>query len=226
MPSTLRRRAAITRTTIAMLVSPLLLKLLLQYSSGRNRESILIAEAFHQKSNAAFLSTFVVSRSNRGQSPIAIATARRARRTKTQLMCICVDCKWVTSCKAYHFVEKKHNQPHMSEEPTFLPREGSPTINVNIRTEQRRPKPKAGVVEKGRMWKDQIQDDDNYEDEEPKRDARYYEETGTVEAVNTNTTTTIEYDVVKCADFVLDRGSWVRNMPEEIKRVNPDFVPT
>ena len=129
----------------------------------------------------------------------------------------------------------------MSEEPTFLPREGSPTINVNIRTEQRRPRPKAGVVDKsagtggvggGGMWKDQIRENGNDDDgddddgDEPVRDASYYEETGTVEAVSTNTTTTIEYDIVKCADFVLDKGCWVRNMPEEIKRVNPDFVPT
>jgi len=47
-----------------------------------------------------------------------------------------------------------------------------------------------------------------------------------VERIEIATTTTIEYDVVKCADFVLDQGSWVRNMPEEIKRLNPDFVPT
>jgi len=118
----------------------------------------------------------------------------------------------------------------MSEEPTFLPREGSPTINVNIRTEQRKPKPVAGVVDKsaGGMWKDQIREDgyDDGDDGGPGRDASYYEETGIVEAVSTNTTTTIEYDVVKCADFVLDKGCWVRNMPEEIKRVNPDFVPT
>eukprot|EP00520_Triparma_pacifica_P000092 CAMPEP_0118635842 /NCGR_PEP_ID=MMETSP0785-20121206/2291_1 /TAXON_ID=91992 /ORGANISM="Bolidomonas pacifica, Strain CCMP 1866" /LENGTH=70 /DNA_ID=CAMNT_0006526901 /DNA_START=389 /DNA_END=601 /DNA_ORIENTATION=+ len=38
--------------------------------------------------------------------------------------------------------------------------------------------------------------------------------------------TTIEYDVVKCADFKEDKGRWVRYMPEEIKRANPDFVPT
>lgn len=149
----------------------------------------------------------------------------RKERIPTRLSCICVNCKWVTSCKAYHFVEKKHEQPHMSEEPTFLPREGSPTINVNIRTEQRVPKIKAGVIEKQKpqMWKDQIEDDDI---NEPKRDAKYYEETGTIETVRTNTTTTIEYDIVKCADFSLEKGCWVRNMPEEIRRVNPDFVPT
>lgn len=38
--------------------------------------------------------------------------------------------------------------------------------------------------------------------------------------------TTVEYDVVECADYVEDMGSWVRNMPEEIRKANPNFVPT
>jgi hypothetical protein len=37
---------------------------------------------------------------------------------------------------------------------------------------------------------------------------------------------TMEYDVVKCEDYVQDMGCWVRNMPEEIRKANPDFVPT
>ena len=37
---------------------------------------------------------------------------------------------------------------------------------------------------------------------------------------------TYEYDVVACEDFVEDKGCWVRNMPEEIRLANPDFVPT
>lgn len=38
--------------------------------------------------------------------------------------------------------------------------------------------------------------------------------------------TTVEYDVVACEDFEEDKGCWVRNMPEEIRMANPDFVPT
>lgn len=38
--------------------------------------------------------------------------------------------------------------------------------------------------------------------------------------------TSVEYDVVKCEDFVSDPGRWVRYMPEEIRLANPDFVPT
>ena len=39
-------------------------------------------------------------------------------------------------------------------------------------------------------------------------------------------TVTTEFDVVACDDFVEDMGAWVRNMPEEIRRANPDFVPS
>jgi len=161
-------------------------------------------------------------------------------------MCICIDCKWVTSCKAYHFVEKKHQQPHMSETPTFLPREGSPTIEVNIRTESKR-KDGVGDATNGdsndgdddvvaRMWKNQKgQGQQQQQQRNASGDARAKETATTpgvasggtaIESVVTNTTTTIEYDVVKCADFVLDKACWVRNMPDEIRRLNPDFVPT
>lgn len=238
---------------LVWILLPLLSSLLLRQwdingVSNNNSASMLLAEAFHVPPNykshvsgSVSISTVRVTSHHRGYNrpstppfPRITSSNPNSGRIKTKLCCICVNCKWVTSCKAYHFVETKHEQPHMAEEPTFLPREGSPTINVNIRTEQRTPKPKAGVVDKtddavARMWKDQIREDGQDEDEgedHPARDARYYEETGTIEAVNTNTTTTIEYDVVKCADFVLDKGCWVRNMPEEIKRLNPDFVPT
>ena len=39
-------------------------------------------------------------------------------------------------------------------------------------------------------------------------------------------TTSYEYDVIECEDFVEDKDAWVRNMPEEIRIANPDFVPT
>jgi len=133
-------------------------------------------------------------------------------------MCICVDCQWVTSCKAYHFVETKHQQPHMSETPTFLPREGSPTIQVNIRTEPR---------DKVWLWKDRAAKKNITTAAALSSSVPGESSGGTaIESVVTNTTTTIEYDVVACEDFVLDKGCWVRNMPDEIKKVNPDFVPT
>ncbi len=48
-------------------------------------------------------------------------------------MCICVNCYYVDSCQTYHAVEGQHQQPHLTEMPTFEPTE--PTINVNIRTD-------------------------------------------------------------------------------------------
>lgn len=37
--------------------------------------------------------------------------------TTTLHMCICINCSRVTNCQAYHFVESKHQQPHISENP-------------------------------------------------------------------------------------------------------------
>lgn len=48
-------------------------------------------------------------------------------------MCICVNCHYVDSCLTYHAVEGQHQQPHLTEDPTFEPQE--PTINVNIRSD-------------------------------------------------------------------------------------------
>ncbi len=46
-------------------------------------------------------------------------------------MCICVNCHYVDRCVTYHAVEGQHQQPHLTETPTFEAVE--PTINVNIR---------------------------------------------------------------------------------------------
>ena len=45
-------------------------------------------------------------------------------------MCICVNCQYVDSCITYHAVEGQHQQPHLTDVPTFEP--NNPTINVNI----------------------------------------------------------------------------------------------
>ncbi len=46
-------------------------------------------------------------------------------------MCICINCEHVDRCTTYHAVETQHQQPHLTDQPTFDPVE--PTINVNIR---------------------------------------------------------------------------------------------
>lgn len=134
----------------------------------------------------------------------------------TQLSCICVDCARVTDCAAYHFVEDKHEQPHMSEDPTFSPREGSPTIHVNIRT-IRTPEERQTEVE--RMWKE-------YKAEEERAWASDDRQLHGERVYDMSPQVTYEYDVVSCEDFVEDKGCWVRNMPEEIRLANPDFVPS
>ncbi len=45
-------------------------------------------------------------------------------------MCICVNCDYVDRCITYHAVETNHQQPHLSETPSFEP--NNPTINANI----------------------------------------------------------------------------------------------
>jgi hypothetical protein len=49
-------------------------------------------------------------------------------------MCICVNCFYVDSCNTYHAVETQHQQPHLTENPHFEPK--NPSINVNIRTKE------------------------------------------------------------------------------------------
>lgn len=143
--------------------------------------------------------------------------SRALRRLVGQpLACICIDCARVTSCKAYHFVETKHNQPHMTDDPTFTPREGTPTIHVNVRTVKQDDLVKR-IIEEHQAEEENAENSQKGEDEEALHGKTVYD---------MSSATTIEYDVVACEDFVEDKGCWVRNMPEEIKAANPNFVPT
>ncbi len=45
-------------------------------------------------------------------------------------MCICVDCRWVDRCNAYHAVERQHGVDHLTLQPDFDPIE--PSIHVNL----------------------------------------------------------------------------------------------
>ena len=60
-----------------------------------------------------------------GFAPSRLQNTRAALASSSALsMCICIDCARVTNCAAYHFVESKHEQPHMNEKPTFEPVNG------------------------------------------------------------------------------------------------------
>jgi len=150
----------------------------------------------------------------------------RSQSSSALSMCICINCARVTSCKAYHFVETKHNQPHMTEDPTFTPREGTPTIHVKVRTTKQ-----DSVIDR---MKEEHQAEEKLAEQEAianQKDNAISEETEETElhgktVYDISSATTIEYDVVACEDFIEDEGCWVRNMPEEIKAANPNFVPT
>ena len=45
-------------------------------------------------------------------------------------MCICVNCRWVDRCKAYHAVETQHQAPHLTKSPDLEPK--NPRIHVSL----------------------------------------------------------------------------------------------
>ena len=111
----------------------------------------------------------------------------------------------------------------MNKNPTWEPRDGSPTIQVHIRQGE----------EAKNEWNKLFEE---HEDETRKAEELYAlenngetAEDGTLfgeTRYDMTGTTTYEYDVVECEDFVEEKDAWVKNMPEEIKAANPDFVPT
>jgi len=146
----------------------------------------------------------------------------RQRRTSLQ-MCICINCARVTNCSAYYFVEEQHSQPHINKHPNWEPRDGSPTIQVHIRPDTN----KQNELALDKMWEEH--EDQTRQAEEaakekingggdfPLMGEKQYDLSGT---------TSYEYDVIECEDFVEEKDMWVNNMPEEIRNANPDFVPT
>lgn len=155
-----------------------------------------------------------------------IIPSQSRQRPKTFLQCICIHCKHVTNCSAYHFVEQQHGQPHINKKPDWEPRDGSPTINVHIRPDE----DKTTKNELDKMWAEH--------EEETRRAEESYAESNSGQNADEDTalfgdtqydlsgTTTYEYDVIECEDFVEEKDMWVKNMPEEIRLANPDFVPT
>ena len=41
--------------------------------------------------------------------------------TEVEGMCICVNCRWVDRCQAYHSVERQHGATHLNATPDFEP---------------------------------------------------------------------------------------------------------
>ncbi len=153
-----------------------------------------------------------------------IPSNQQFRISTSSLSCICINCSKVTNCKAYHFVESKHSQPHMNNDPTFTPRDGSPTIHVNIRTKRE------NKDEMKRLWSEHVEETRKAEEKmtAASSDENDMQENKLIgeKKYDLSVKTTFEYDVVACEDFVEDIGCWIRNIPEEIKVANPNFVPT
>ena len=45
-------------------------------------------------------------------------------------MCICVDCRWVDRCQAYHAVERQHGVAHLNAVPDLEPQ--NPRIHISV----------------------------------------------------------------------------------------------
>jgi len=141
-------------------------------------------------------------------------------------MCICINCKYVTDCAAYHFVEERHSQPHMTHDPNFTPRDGSPTIHVNIRSQYDSERSENEIKKMWREYKQEEQaaltnlsSNEGNEDDSPAIGPTTYNLSNIGEV-------SYEYDVVKCEDFMQEIDCWVKNMPQEIREANPQFVPS
>lgn len=202
-------------TTAKLLQNPLITALVRKKTETYNKmQSILVISIFIWAFNHTWaFTTFHAGKQH--QTTAAFVPSPVSPPSPSSLsMCICIDCARVTNCAAYHFVETKHEQPHMTDNPTFTPQEGSPTIHVNVRNHR-------NENEMARIWKEHEQEtklaQERQNDEQNLHGEKVYDPFPT---------TTVEYDVVKCADFVLEKGCWVKNMPQEIKDANPDFVPT
>jgi len=141
-------------------------------------------------------------------------------------MCICINCKYVTNCAAYHFVEERHSQPHMTENPTFTPQDGSPTIHVNIRSQYDAQNSEGNEIIR-KMWREYKQEEEaamkGSESSESGDDSVTGPTTYNLSSIGE---ISYEYDVVKCENYVEEMGCWVTNMPQEIREANPEFVPT
>lgn len=95
----------------------------------------------------------------------------------------------------------------MNKNPTFTPRDGSPTIHVNIRStikqqQQKSSEDEEGHEEIGKMWRE-------YKDEEKKADENDNVGLTTYDLSDIGEVT-YEYDVVGCEDYVEDMGCWIR----------------
>lgn len=206
-------------------------------------EAFVVTKTFNRSSNRNI--RYILFDTEHQQQQYQQQYSTIIKRTNTILYCICINCSRVIDCTAYHFVETKHEQPHMTLNPTFTPSDGNPTIHVNIRTKR------SSISDIINRIRDEHNNETKHAIEEEAVDrstsssstSAINQDNNNNEAIGGNNNnninnlhgntiydvtpiTTYEYDVVKCVDYIEDIGCWIRNMPEEIRIANPNFIPT
>ena len=99
------------------------------------------------------------------------------------------------------------------------PQDGSPIIHVNLRTSR-------SNEDMGRIWAEHVEQTEIAETKgDSTNDVKNWKLLGQTK-YDLTVKTSYEYYVVKCQDYDENMGIWERNMPEEIRKANPDFVPS
>ena len=137
----------------------------------------------------------------------SVRPSSRPPRAPAPTCCICINCKLVDRCKLYHWVEEMHQQPHLTEEADFDP--SDPQVRG---FGSRDSCEDAEATRRGVWWlvlsrlvallfPTQVQVFlRNEEEAENVADGRPL--------------LTTEYDVFACDAFALDKGRWLRLVPD------------
>mmetsp|Transcript_34506 Transcript_34506/g.52968 ORF Transcript_34506/g.52968 Transcript_34506/m.52968 type:complete len:193 (-) Transcript_34506:192-770(-) len=150
------------------------------------------------------------------QQQAAVAVQSLVHQSPTCLNCVCINCAFVVNCSIYHMVETQHEQPHMTPNPTFNPPEGAPKINIVTTHEEQTFDRDAFIAELAPYKESMDQESDEF-----KQILKNLVNKWAVPPMME-----IEMDVVSCKSFVEEKDCWIKNMPESIKRWNPQFVPS
>lgn len=122
-------------------------------------------------------------------------------------------------------MENAHGQPNVFRGDRglmFEPRSGSPTIHATAWTGGRTPSVEGG----GRLWGEVVaslalkEGDDGISIADDKSDIK--SSSSRLSSIGRHS---IEYDVVKCADYIHEKNAWAKVMPDEIRRIDSSFVP-
>ena len=134
--------------------------------------------------------------------------------------CICINCKWVDRCATYHWVEKQHEQPHVTAAPDFHPDDPQGAFIVASPHAQTSTTAFRGSRPLRCRRACAVQVFIRSEGEAAAAMSNAPDEGAEVARGMITAVLTTEYDVFECASFSEDVGKWVRLMPDA------GFVPT